>query len=262
MKWIFYILAASFTLAALLANAASVEDLLLYFPFDEGKGKEVEDLGPYKLKGEFKGDVKWTDGKYGKALEFGGPQSNAYVDVGYHKELEGDREHITVMAWIYPHSWRPPGIGGCTQVWGFGVHGGCGGRVQHGLFWEGGSLKIRFEAEGGRLDVSAQAPPENDWTHVAVTYDEGVGRIYLNGKLESEGQTSGPLKASNEPLLIAADCERIPQYIFAGVIDEFTIFGKVLEEKDIQELMEGIGKALSVQPSGKLATFWGRIKGE
>ena len=237
-----------------------LKDLLLYFPFDEGEGNVVKDLGPFGFEGELKGDVKWVDGKYGKALEFGGPASNAYVDVGYHQELEGDREHITVMVWIKPRSWRPPGIGGCTQVWGFGVHGGCGGRVQHGLFWEGGSLKIRFEAEGGRLDVPAPAPPENEWTHVAVTYNEGVGRIYLNGKLEGEGQTSGPLKSSNEPLFIAADCERVPQYIFDGVIDEFAIFGRVLEEDEIQKLMEGIGKSLAVQPKGKLATVWGELK--
>ena len=147
-------------------------------------------------------------------------------------------------------------------MWGFGVHGGCGGRVQHGMFWEGGALKIRFEAEAGRLDVPGTVPDEKKWTHVAVTYNEGEGKIYLDGKLDKEGKISGPLKASNEPLFIAADCERVPQYIFDGVIDEFAILGKVLDEGEIKKLMEGIGKALAVQLHGKLATAWGKIKSE
>lgn len=231
-----------------------LKDLILYFPFDEGVGNVTKDQGPLKLEGKLVGQPKWVDGKFRKALMFGGEASGQYVEIAHSPKLDADKT-ATVMSWIFPNSWPHKGAC-CDQIWGAGIHGGCGGRVQWGLFQEA-TLKARFEAEGGRLDVTADLPEEKKWTHVAITYNDGVGRIYVNGKLSGEGKASGALKKSNEPIMIAADCERL-NYIFDGIIDEFFYYHRVLTEDEIKVQMEK--GSLAVVAPERLSVAWGYIK--
>jgi hypothetical protein len=231
------------------------DKLVLYVSFEEGKGDKVKDQGPLGLEGKVIGTPIWVKGKFGNAMGFEGP-SKQYVDFGYQKALEADTA-LTVMAWVFTKDWKSDVC--CHQVYGFGIHGGCGGRVQHGMFAEGNLLKIRFEAQGGELDVGAPPPEVNKWVHVAVTYDNGVGKIYVDGKLAGEGKSAGPLTKSNEPFFIAADCER-QNYSFNGLIDEFAMHHRVLSEKEIGEHLAKGGGVLAVEAVGKLATRWGVIK--
>lgn len=249
-----------FTILVIFASFSycqKVKDMVIYFPFDEGSGEVTKDLGPFKLEGKLVNKPQWTDGKFGKALMFGGAASGQYVQVDHRPELEADTA-VTVMSWIFPNTWPHKGAC-CDQVWGFGVHGGCGGRVQWGLFQEG-DLKARFETTGGRLDVLAPLPPEKDWTHVAISYDNGIGRIYINGEMAGEGKTSGGFVKGKEPLMIAADCER-QNYIFDGIIDEFCMFLRALDVNEIKYFMEN-GKLgiLSVDNREHLSTTWGNVK--
>ena len=41
--------------------------------FDEGKGETVEDSSGNGHEGEFRGELEYVEGKFGTALEFGGP---------------------------------------------------------------------------------------------------------------------------------------------------------------------------------------------
>jgi hypothetical protein len=256
--WILFALIASFFVPSLAISQEELKGLVLYYSFDEVSGDKVKDLSPSKKDGTLIKSPKLVDGKFGKALQFGGPASGQYVDTGYHKELEADNA-VTVMTWISP-DWIAPAPDCCMQVYGFGVHGGCGGRVQHGIFTEGG-LKVRFETMpvGNRLDVLAPLPPSKKWVHVATTFQDGTGKIYLDGKLIAEGKGGNTLVKSNEPLFIASDCERL-NYIFNGIIDEFRMFKRALSEKEINFHMTKGADVLSVDAKGKLTTSWGWIK--
>ena len=46
------------------------KDLVLYIPFDEGKGKTVADISKSKNHGELEGNWEWDDGKFGKSIRF------------------------------------------------------------------------------------------------------------------------------------------------------------------------------------------------
>ena len=59
-------------------------ELVLYFPMDEGKGNSVKGLSDHKHIGKFEGKTKWTDGKFGKALEF---DSTSHVQIPLTKAL-------------------------------------------------------------------------------------------------------------------------------------------------------------------------------
>lgn len=260
---IFVCIISTVILTSSVVNAQKeLEGLVIYYSFDEVSGDKVKDLGPFKKDGTLIKGPKLVDGKFGKALQFGGSASGQYVDAGYHKELEADNA-VTVMAWIFP-DWISPAPGCCMQVYGFGVHGGCGGRVQHGIFTEDG-IKVRFEAlpAGSTLDILAPLPPAKKWVHVAATFEDGKGKLYVDGKAIAEGVTPGGAKAlakSNEPLFVAGDCERIPQYIFNGIIDEFRMFKRALSEKEVNFHMTKGADVLAVDAKGKLTTSWGWIK--
>jgi hypothetical protein len=108
--------------------------------------------------------------------------------------------------------------------------------------------------------VIANLPEPKKWVHVAITYDNGVGKVYLDGKLGAEGKSAGALKKSNEPLMIAGDCERVPQYVFDGIIDEFRMFHRALSEEEIDFHMKKGQDLLAVDVAEKLTITWGQIK--
>lgn len=47
---------------------------------------------------------------------------------------------------------------------------------------------------------------------------------------------------------------------FTGGIDEIVILSRALEADEIQQLLNGWEDAFAVEPEGKLATTWGRVK--
>ena len=72
-------------------------ELVLYFPLDEGKGNTVKGLSDHKHVGKFEGKPTWTDGKFGKALEFDG---TSHVQIPLTKALESLTKDFTVEFWV------------------------------------------------------------------------------------------------------------------------------------------------------------------
>ena len=69
--------------------------------FDEGKGETVEDSSGNGHDGEIRGEMKYVEGKFGTALEFGGPGLSQWV------EMEGpvpvDTVDFSFGCWMKPH---------------------------------------------------------------------------------------------------------------------------------------------------------------
>ena len=229
------------------------EGLVLYLPFDEGKGDVAKDISGNGHDGKID-SPDWVDGKFGKALKFGGEGSGTFVTVESTDKLNVNE--MTFMAWINAEHWN-----GVRQIVGKSVHGGCGGRMQYGLFSEGGNFRLRFETEAGRVNIDAPLPPTGEWVHVAVTNDGKEGKIFINGKEEGKGNVTGKLKANGDPWRIAQDCDRA-QYIFAGIIDEARLWNRALSEKEIKDYMNKGVDVFSVKPQSKFPTAWGKIKNQ
>ncbi|MCY4568851.1 MAG: LamG domain-containing protein, partial [Candidatus Poribacteria bacterium] len=186
------------------------------------------------------------------ALEFGGEGSDVFVTVESTAKLNVDE--MTFMAWVNAEHWN-----GTRQIVGKSVHGGCGGRVQYGLFSEGGTFKLRFETEAGRNDISTGLPDTEKFIHIAFTNDTKKGKIYIDGKEEAEGDVPGKLGANDDPWRIGQDCDRL-NYVFAGIIDEVRLWNRALSEDEINTFMEQGVDALAVEAAGKLSTTWSRLK--
>ena len=248
------VLVASIVLLMPLAafSAEFTDGLVLYFSFDEGKGDVAEDLSGNKHEGVIDNPI-WAKGKFGQALQFDGDGSGTFVTVESTPKLNVNE--MTFMAWVNAEHWN-----GTRQIAGKSVHGGCGGRVQFGLFSDGPNIMLRFETEAGRVDIVAPLPDAGKWAHIAVTNDGTDGIIYIDGKEEGKGAVPGKLGANADPFRIGQDCDS-PQYVFAGLIDEPRLWDHALSEGEISDFKDLDAKqALAVDSQGKLSTAWGKIK--
>lgn len=95
----------------------------------------------------------------------------------------------------------------------------------------------KFPAFEKRLVVVKQTPfTRSEWSHIVITYEKlgsgaGVGKLYLNGKLQ--GASSG----IGEPFQwdMALGALRLGVN-YVGLFDELSVFNRPLSEKEVREL--------------------------
>jgi len=236
-------------------TAEFTDGLIVYLSFDEGKGKTTKDVSGNKNDGTLEGPLKWEDGKFGKALRFE-TGAGTWVKVESNKQMNVDK--FTFMAWVNIEDW----VGGTRQIVGKSIHGGCAGRLQYGLFSEGGQMTLRLAGEGGSPNIFAKPPEANKWVHLACSNDGKEGKIFYDGKEVGKGAAGGKLKPSPDPWAIGQDCDRL-NYIPTGLIDEVRLWDRALSEKEIGQYMEmGVKEALAVNPQAKLSVVWSSVKTE
>ena len=236
-----------------VGGAAKNPDLIFYMSFDNASGDEIEDDSGNGSTGFLNGDAELTaDGKFGSALSLGGA---GHVDCGNADILNQDFPGLTIEAWVYPTALG--GIQAPAAKWAWTVQGD-----HFGLFLSEDKPLVAV-ADGVTSEnglTATGAINENEWTHVAVTWDSQSfnQQVYINGKLDSEGRQNGSGININsaETLKIGAQITGIPRY-FIGLIDEVAVYGRALTEGEIKIDMQGMAP---VQPSGKVSTTWVEIK--
>lgn len=242
---------------------AEVDDtLVLYLPFDEGEGKVVSDLSIYGNDGEIKGDPKWVDGKFGKALYFDG--TDDWVQVPDSPSLRV-KEAVTVMAWIKAERHTFPGTN-----WQ-GIVAKSNSPRSYSFYTEvSGGLHFSTSAAAPQPfygSVSTAKVPLKEWVHVAVVAETskngGWHRYYVNGEPGGERffaeLTTLPGDSDAQDVLIGRTWE--DSRFFLGAIDEVRIWNRALSEEEIKEQMRmGASDFLALQVAGKLPAMWGYLK--
>ncbi len=89
-----------------VGTAGELEGLVVYFAVEEGAGKTVKDLSGNGQDGKLEGDTTWTDGKFGKSVNFGGKDGIVRVEPSDAFEFT---DGITIAAWIQPTLKAGPG---------------------------------------------------------------------------------------------------------------------------------------------------------
>ncbi len=244
-KVITVFLFSAFLIVANLSVADIAKDgLVAYWPFDEGKGKEATDVSGNGHDGEFNGDPKWVDGKFGTALEFDGADDHVIVADSAAFAIE---ESITLMAWFSPND----------SVTG------------RRLMSKNDSIFVIFDF-GNKDSIDFLVKPNNtfaestttdwkvgEWYHFAGTFDGKTLKVYINGKLEGDAANGVLIAPSALDLWIGGDDFGNATDHFPGKIDEVRLYEKTLSEAEIQKVME---TPQAVEARGKLTTAWARIK--
>lgn len=221
------------------------KDAYWHWTFDEGSGREVEDIGGKGYHGivglteeeEEEGPV-WVDGKVGKALKFNG---NNYVQL--ENPLNSSFDAITVMAWI-----KPDKIKGRYSIvsnkWDAG-HGGF--RFECSPWW--GVLTFHY-GDGTKTHkvITGTYTFEPDfWSHVSATFDGEIVKLYLNGSKILEKEALGKIAEQSIRTRIGNYVGK-PVYGFRGVIDDVRIYPRALTGEEIMGIIApGKGTGLTTE---------------
>lgn len=93
--------------------------------------------------------------------------------------------------------------------------------------------RVSLEEGGGTSVTSRGELPLKRWTHIAVSCEGGVLRLYLNGMLESEQVVASPVLANTGPLRIGKDPWRAGSRMY---LDDLRVFDAALSAPEVASL--------------------------
>ena len=235
--------------------------------FDEGKGKSVKDSSGNGHHGDFRGKPEFVEGKFGTALDFGGPEEGDWIQMD--APVVVDTVDFTIGLWMKPA--KPQN---------------CWGNVISSRDHDGGDAGIAIAESGcldnwyriiigGVINWDGVGNPRNtvrphalEWNHVVFVRQGREGIWYLNGEPDRPKRggfyidlgTERPVGRSRENFRIATAIFNEGRS-YRGALDEAFIFKRALSQLEVTKVMEkGLIGAQAVDAEDKIATVWGRIK--
>ena len=180
--------------------------------------------------------ANYTNGKFGRALDFAGGIAADRVTVAHHPSLN-PTTGLTFAAWIYPHSSGGGGFGRIVQK--STTTAGAAGYIW--CVFTGDKLILLVNTASGSVTNTALA--YNEWQHVAVTVDgSNPSNVihYRNGAADGTGTTNPLATLINTADLLIGNRLTDLARCWDGVIDELQIFNRVLTPQGIQRVMMGL----------------------
>ena len=213
--------------------AGAWAELISYHPFDEGSGTTSADATGNGHDGALEGSVEWVSGVKGTAVRL--DTAGERVVIGEIDPTAANNA-MTLAAWINwegrDHTITHQGIFGKRQGWD--------PKTFVKWFWEvqpDGDLEFR----NGDTAVNAPGvldPYENEWAHVAVTWDNGAVVQYINA--EQVGTGSITFRDTADATVVSIGCvSATNSETFVGSIDEARIYDTALTPAEIDRAMTG-----------------------
>ena len=189
--------------------------------FDEASGNALDSSGLGNV-GTLSGATR-TTGRYGGGLQFDGV--NDWVTVADANSLDLTTA-MTLEGWV-----RPAALG---TVWRTVVIKEQPGQLVYALYAGTDTASrpsghVFTTSDRGMLGPSAL--PLNTWSHLAMTWDGLVMRMYVNGTQVSTSALTGTARTSTSPLRIGGNAVW-PEW-FNGVIDEVRVYNRALSAAEV-----------------------------
>lgn len=253
-------------LLAPVASEAKLRDntVVLYLPFDEGKGEEVKDFSKSGKVGVLGSKGKklpaWVDGKFGKALEFDGETNFVQIQETSDFSFANDPGTITLAAWVkviktgtdaHSQTRQPIVMKGNSNEWEYALYIYDGGIAGMSV-WDNGGTGVSEPSGGPSLE-------DGEWHAVVGTFDRKAGvKVYADGSLVTQAAPNAntPGKGTRNVFI----GHREDGQFLNAVIDDVRVWDRVLELDEIIQTMESPLGGLAVHPEGRLASKCGMIK--
>lgn len=223
--------------------------------FDDEKGNVAEDSSENGNDGELLGNLEWVAGKSEGALSFPGVKGSS-VMVPHNDSLTVTT--YSICAWVKtPSGTGDPRVlvkGALASTYSYYLTI----RSSQKVAFVGFSRKGDWPEAWGTKDVM-----DDQWHHLAGTYDGTTMRLYVDGEVDAEETHSGKPDEVENPVTIGADSDGV--FPFNGIIDEVGLFSAALTENEVKRIMaDGLLSitpvVTPVTPAGKLAAAWGQVK--
>ena len=238
------------------------DDLVVYFTFDNVKGKKILDASGNDLDAEIIANVDFVEGKYGNAMHIAAePEDDACVNIPTDDLLKLE-DRITMMAWVFNEDWdKNSGMwfDKGSYVLGEEKKGYSMGLINDVGAFKGPNIGMRLGGIQAVYGFNTTGPMvDKNWHHIAGTYDGKTSKIYLDGEILSNVDRAFEFSGTNNIDLRIGCTKNHPQYTFKnGSIDEVGVWRRALSQAEIEKAMKGF---LAVSPKDKVATTWGDIK--
>ncbi|MBK7393685.1 MAG: VCBS repeat-containing protein [Chloracidobacterium sp.] len=183
--------------------------------------------GPTFETGAPSGTVGFTGGLVGRAFNFTG--SGYAMATATSGPLNINGNQMTMDGWV-----RPTSVGDAVYF---------GRSVSFGndyllLNQNGNKLSAIIKTNGLEATVNAPSGPQvGVWTHIALTYDGSMMRLYMNGVEVGSTPKTGNITDSGQPFGIGG---RSTGLRFNGAVDEVEVFNRALSSTEIATLA-GVG---------------------
>ena len=233
------------------------EGLVAHWSFDEGRGTEAKDTGPFGNHGEIKGEAVWVEGVSRYALMFDG--AGDFIEIPHSKSLEL-AEALTVSAWIKIDLEEAAGklLTILDKTRGTFLHKAWmlsfDDRWQHGFF-QNLSWNMVTGTTWKKLGLEEMITG-GKWHHIVGTFDmkapDFQQKLYLDGTLVGAVRNTEKIIGNELPLFIGAtrpERELYPGY-FKGIIDEVKIYNRALTAEEIAASYQAMRKEIA-NPQGK-----------
>jgi hypothetical protein len=211
-----------FTITFSVATPAPPVGLVAAYSFNEEAGTTLIDRTGQGRTGTLSGPTWTSAGRYGGALSFDGV--NDWVTVNDANALDLTTG-MTLQAWV-----RPTSVSSWRTVLVKNVSGG----MVYSLFAsDTTSAAAGYVRTTADLGVPSPSPLAlNVWTHLAVTYDGAMLRLYVGGVQVASRAVSGSMPASTGVLSIGGNSLGLG--FFQGLIDDVRIYNRALTPLEIQ----------------------------
>jgi len=199
--------------------------------FDENSGATAADASGNSNTGTLSSGATWTTGQSGAATNLDGVDD--YVQEGAQSSLVLTNAG-TLSAWIYP-----TGAGSHATFGGIIVNKE--GEYELARFTDG-TIQWAFANTnpGWNWVNTGYVAPLNQWTHVAVTYDGGVVKTYINGALFHTYAGTGAIgDVDNSQNDFRVGGRQAASHNFRGRIDEVRVYNRALSASEVTTLPGG-----------------------
>lgn len=239
--------AVLFLLSAFFVCQSSAGEikLLAHWPMNEGNGITISDASGNKYDGKLINpeNIKWVDGREGKALYFNNIPEKTPKDKNAVIKVENLGEYdfsqgITITAWIK----TPPELHNSAQyeIIDNSVSGkGPGFRLL--ISWR---MLMFYCGNGSEVSIAKSSTAVNaingdTWYHVAATYDGKTAKVYIDGQFVGNSQEKTVLPKGKSCINIGA-MDNGNCYGFEGIISDMKVYAGSMSNIEIARIAKGL----------------------
>jgi hypothetical protein len=227
--------------------------------------------------GTVQGDATFSAGKYGLALDVDG--TDAWAEVAHDASMNGMADALTAAVWSRTRSHN--GSDFEMFMWkGEKVGWAAGFLFQLGIRSPGGNTSWGISTNDVEGWFHSKEELLDDWHHAAIVADgqdlyaywDGTPIDVVGGHADFGGAAAAPLPLAgpyalfpDQPIRfglgqgIGGDVNNKTYY--NGLVDDAIIYDRALSQSEVQALMAtDLSTMAAIEPRGKLAATWGRLK--
>ena len=205
--------------------------LVGWWKLDDGTGTIAVDSSPNGINGTLEGDPQWVTGWLDGALDFDGTGDD--VNFG-NDSIFNITDEVTLAVWVN------------TRDMGNGQDNPWLGKGDNAYMLKGfrTGYDVEFFIYDGGWNSAHYITDEsfnNEWHHVAGTYDGTQLLIYVDGVVGANLSLSSTINVTTHDVALGTNTQASGRY-YDGLLDDARIYSRALTATEIQMVMTGGGE--------------------